>query len=65
MTKPSPYELGYRTVATARAIIKSPANVTALPWVAITMQELANHERRNELTRDSVRLDDSELITGY
>ena len=65
MNRLSPFDFGARCVATARAIIKSPANVTALPWVAITMQELVNHERRNELTRDSVRLDDSELITGY
>ena len=65
MNSPSPFDIGARCVATARAIIKSPANVTALPWVAITMQELANHERRNELTRGSAPLDDSELITGY
>ena len=49
MTKPSPYELGYRTVATARAVILSPANVCPLPWVQVALDALlekrkASHE---------------------
>ena len=45
MTKPSPYELGYRTVATARAVILSPANVRPLPWVQVALDALQENER--------------------
>ena len=45
MTKPSPYELGYRTVATARAVILSPANVCLLPWVQVALDALQENER--------------------
>ncbi len=45
MTKPSPYELGYRTVATARAVILSPANVCPLPWVQVALDALQENER--------------------
>ena len=51
MTKPSPYELGYRTVATARAVILSPANVCPLPWVQVALDALQENERvRHDLT---------------
>ena len=45
MTKPSPYDLGYRTVATARAVILSPANVCPLPWVQVALDALKESER--------------------
>ena len=47
MTKPSPYELGYRTVATARAVILSPANVRPLPWVQVALDALLEKRKAN------------------
>ena len=56
MTKPSPYELGFRTVATARAVILSPANVRPLPWVQIALDALQESERiRHDATANSQR----------
>jgi len=52
MTRPSAFDIGARSVATARAVLKSPDNVTCLPWVAITMQELAVQEARKAIGRD-------------
>ena len=73
MTKPSPYELGYRTVATARAVILSPANVVPLPWVQIVLQEQSEHDFNAARTKLSVMreaaiirdrlLDENELIS--
>ncbi len=56
MTKPSPYELGYRTVATARAVNLSPANVCLLPWVRVALDALQENERvRHERRAYDVR----------
>ena len=52
MNRPSAFDIGARSVATARAVLASPANVACLPWIMITMQELAACEERKAMGRD-------------
>jgi hypothetical protein len=45
MTRISENDRAFRLVATARAVLASPENVTCLPWVEIAKAALLEHAK--------------------